>query len=95
MANEAVSKYHYPSLVVGNLVTIPKSGDLKFYICPPFRQTLLSSDDFIDHTIPDTYWGTGIDKRDPMESGLQELVYVFHAWKQHPHELYTPHEKVA
>lgn len=27
MANEAVSKYHYPSLVVGNLVTIPKSGE--------------------------------------------------------------------
>jgi predicted NAD-dependent protein-ADP-ribosyltransferase YbiA (DUF1768 family) len=39
--------------------------DLKFRICPPFRQTLLSSDDFIDHTVPDTYWGTGIDKRDP------------------------------
>ena len=39
--------------------------DLKFYICPLFRQTLLSSDDFIDHTVPDTYWGTGIDKRDP------------------------------
>jgi hypothetical protein len=33
--------------------------------------------------------------RSAMESGLQELVYVFHAWKQHPHELYTPHEKVA
>ena len=27
MANEDVSKYHYPSLVVGNLVTIPKSGE--------------------------------------------------------------------
>jgi hypothetical protein len=39
--------------------------DLKFRSCPPFRQTLLSSDDFIDHTVPDTYWGTGIDKRDP------------------------------
>jgi hypothetical protein len=23
------------------------------------------SDDFIDHTVTDTYWGTGIDKRDP------------------------------
>ncbi len=39
--------------------------DIKFRSCPPFRQTLLSSDDFIDHTVPDTYWGTGIDKRDP------------------------------
>ena len=27
MANEDVSKYHYPSLVVGNMVTIPKSGE--------------------------------------------------------------------
>ena len=27
MANEAVCKYHYPCLVVGNLVTIPKSGE--------------------------------------------------------------------
>jgi hypothetical protein len=27
MANEAVSKYHYPCLVVGNLVTIPKSRE--------------------------------------------------------------------
>ena len=27
MANEAVSNYHYPCLVVGNLVTIPKSGE--------------------------------------------------------------------
>jgi hypothetical protein len=26
-ANEAVSNYHYPCLVVGNLVTIPKSGE--------------------------------------------------------------------
>ena len=39
--------------------------ELKFRSCPPFQQTLLSSDDFIDHTVPDTYWGTGIDKRDP------------------------------
>ena len=27
MANEAVSKYHNPFLVVGNLVTIPKSRE--------------------------------------------------------------------
>jgi hypothetical protein len=27
MANEAVSKYHYPCPVVGNLVTIPKFGE--------------------------------------------------------------------
>ena len=39
--------------------------ELKFRSCPPFQQTLLSSDDFIEHTVPDTYWGTGIDKRDP------------------------------
>jgi predicted NAD-dependent protein-ADP-ribosyltransferase YbiA (DUF1768 family) len=39
--------------------------ELKFRSCPPFHQTLLSSDDFIEHTVPDTYWGTGIDKRDP------------------------------
>jgi len=43
MANEAVSKYQYPCFVVGNLVTIPKSGEeeTKYVVS---RVTLVDAD---------------------------------------------------
>ena len=44
---------------------------LKFDACPEFRQTLLATRGFIDHSVPDDFWGTGtVDATGANEFGL-------------------------
>jgi predicted NAD-dependent protein-ADP-ribosyltransferase YbiA (DUF1768 family) len=55
--------------------------ELKFVVVL-LSDRLLSSDDFIDHTVPNTYWGTGIDKRDPGQNVFGLLLARFLTTRQ-------------
>jgi hypothetical protein len=72
MANEAVSKYHYPSLVVGNLVTIPKSGEEE-------TKNVVSRVTFVDAGPPvGVGYGVPFSNHHESSRGNQRIKQPFH-----------------